>query len=198
MTKLNQKGEPIDDSTSNPDGDEVEDEDELDFLTEEEQEKKRLQAEEDKKALEIYNKRVGKEYKSWDDVKKSERQRDIDFAKNPPKKEDPKPEPNEVKKDFTVSERLLKLENKDYGESVMAGIISEIKSDHPDKDPLQVWESYEFYRKEAKARAEVEAKKERIKNPSGNGGENKKEDATSDYYMDPNRLPPGFKFTPKK
>lgn len=162
MPELNPKEGEQDpqDPNLNPQGDEdIKDED-LDYADD-------LEQELEKDALEIFNKKVGKNYKSWEDVAKSENQRDIEFAQRPPKKDDPKPQTEES--DFTVSERLLKLENKELG-SVMVDIIAEIKRDHPGKDPLKVWEASEFYKNEANARAEKKRAEERISNPTGVGG----------------------------
>lgn len=156
MTDSNpEKGELDLKDDLNPEGDEdIKDED-LDFLDEDQ--------DEEKTALDIFNKKVGKKYKSWDDVAKSERQRDKEFAQKPQPK---KPE-NVVPQNYKTSERLLTIK---HPESEY--ILDRIKKEHPNEDPFDVWENSEFYRNEASALAEKKRSEERISNPTGaDGGE---------------------------
>jgi len=65
----------------------LDEEDEFEVEEDEEEQPKELSDEEKEKiALEVHNKKTGKNYKSWEDVAKSEKERDIAFAQNPPEK----------------------------------------------------------------------------------------------------------------
>jgi len=179
MTDLNQdedieKDEPLEGES-----------DDLNFLDEEKETQKPLE-EQDATALEIFNKKVGKSYKSWDDVSKSEKQRDIDFAK----KGNEKPL---VEKPMSseISERLLRVEQPES-----KFMIDEIKKDHPGEDPYKYWNSSEYYRKEAKARAEAEENKKRIANPSGNSEGQPVKDPMSQKFM--KNFPPAIEKAMKR
>jgi hypothetical protein len=180
MEELNQQEDELKDSLT-PEED-LEDDD-LDFLDEEPKKEPEESQEPDgsQKALELLNtelkkRGLDKNYKSWDDVAKSEKQRDIDFAKKgmEQKKEDKK----EDALPSNLSERLLRVEQPDS-----QFIIDEIKKDHPGKDPYEIWNGSEYYRKEAAVRAENERNKTRITNPSGNSEEQKKVDEMSQKFM---------------
>jgi len=133
-------------------------------------------------ALKIYNaelkkRGLNKNYKSWDDVAKSEKQRDIDFAKKGMEKA------NTVVKEVEViptnlSERLLKVE---HPESQF--VIDEIKKDNPGKDPYEIWNKSSYYQKEAEFRATNERNKQRIANPSGNSEGKGEVDEMSQKFM---------------
>jgi hypothetical protein len=180
MEELNQQEDELKDSlTPNEDSED----DDLDFLDEEPKKEPEESQEPDgsQKALELLNtelkkRGLDKNYKSWDDVAKSEKQRDIDFAKKgmEQKKEDKK----EDALPSNLSERLLRVEQPDS-----QFIIDEIKKDHPGKDPYEIWNGSEYYRKEAAVRAENERNKTRITNPSGNSEEQKKVDEMSQKFM---------------
>lgn len=180
MEELNQQEDELKDSlTPNEDSED----DDLDFLDEEPKKEPEESQEPDgsQKALELLNtelkkRGLDKNYKSWDDVAKSEKQRDIDFAKKgmEQKKEDKK----EDVLPSNLSERLLRVEQPDS-----QFIIDEIKKDHPGKDPYEIWNGSEYYRKEAAVRAENERNKTRITNPSGNSEEQKKVDEMSQKFM---------------
>jgi hypothetical protein len=179
MEELNQQEDELKDSLT-PEED-LEDDD-LDFLDEEPKKEPEESQEPDgsKKALDIYNaelkkRGLNKNYKSWDDVAKSEKQRDIDFAKKGMEK---KEEKKEEALPSNLSERLLRVEQPDS-----QFIIDEIKKDHPGRDPYEIWNSSEYYRKEAAVRAENERNKTRITNPSGNSEEQKKGDEMSQKFM---------------
>jgi hypothetical protein len=207
--KLNPSEEELDKSL-NPDEEDFEDE-ELEFLdedeedSEEEPEKDKSEDEEPKTALEILNaefKKAGlnKNYKSWDDVIKSEKQRDTEFAQG--KKPMEPVEKNEEEQEIVpaqpvsnMSERVLKLE---HPESVH--VLEEIKRDHPKGDVLAIYESSEYYKKEATVREENEQAKRRITSPSGGveGDGGKPANDTESFFMNEDNLPPGFGFLPKK
>ena len=159
--------------------------DDLNFLDEEKEETQKPQEEQDATALEIFNKKVGKSYKSWEDVSKSEKQRDIDFAKKGIEKTVEKPMSSEI------SERLLRVEQPES-----KFMIDEIKKDHPGEDPYKYWNSSEYYRKEAKARAEAEENKKRIANPSGNSDGQPARDPMSQKFM--RNFPPAIEKAMKK
>lgn len=100
-------------------------------------------------ALEAYNEKVGKKYKSWEDVAKSEKQRDKDFAQKGKEKE--KIQESESPSEFKYPERLLKLENENS-----QYVLNEIReiAKKTNTDPLDVWEKYSWIRNEADVRAE--------------------------------------------
>lgn len=176
---LNQEEDNIEVET--PEGESDED---LSFLDEEKKKVKTPKPEEqDATALEIFNKKVGKNYKSWEDVAKSEKQRDIDFAQ--------KGKQVAPQLDINLSERLLRVEKPES-----QYIIEEIKKDHPGKDPYEIWEKSEYYRKEAKIRAEKEENKKRIGNPSGNPEGQPQEDPMSKKFM--KNFPPGVEAAIKR
>lgn len=158
--------------------------DDLKFLDELETEPEESQEPDgSEEALKIYNaelkkRGLNKNYKSWDDVAKSEKQRDIDFAKKG--MENAKPV---VVKEVEViptnlSERLLKVE---HPESQF--VIDEIKKDNPGKDPYEVWTNSSYYQKEAEFRATNERNKQRIANPSGNSEGKGEVDEMSQKFM---------------
>jgi hypothetical protein len=161
-----------------------------------------------KASLEAYNAEMRKRgfnynFKSWDDVAKSNKQAAIAFAKNgmenqpvdptvTPKPEDVTPvapvapvAPAPEQVPSNLSERLLKVE---HPESVF--IIDEIKRDHPGKDPLTVYETSSYYQKEAVVRAETERNKQRISNPSGNTEGQPEVNETEDKFI--GNLPASF------
>jgi len=181
------------DSKLTPEEDSDED---LKFLDELDEEPEDSEEEPDgsEKALEQFNtelkkRGLNKNYKSWDDVAKSEKQRDIDFAKKGmDKKEEVIEKKEEVveKLPSNLSERLLRVEKPES-----AFILDEIKKDHPGKDVLEVYESSEYYQKEALVRAENERNKQRIANPSGNTEGQPEVDETEQKFM--NNLPNKYK-----
>ena len=198
MDELNPKEDEVLDPLNPKEDSEDEDLKFLDELEEEPDESK--EPEGSKEALEIFNeelKRRGlnKNYKSWDDVAKSEKQRDIAFAKKgmeEPKKEPKKEELSSNPSDrLLISELQLKIDNPDS-----KYIIDDIKKEHPGKDPYEIWNSSEYYKKEAAIRAENERNKERIANPSNNSEGKPKEDAMSKKFM--KNFPPGFDQAIKK
>jgi hypothetical protein len=135
-------------------------------------------------ALKVYNaelkkRGLNKNYKSWDDVAKSEKQRDIDFAKKGMEKSNVviKKEVVEVMP-TNLSERLLLVEKPDS-----KFVIDEIKKDNPGKDPYEVWNKSSYYPKEAEFRAKNERNKQRISNPSGNSEGKGEVDEMSQKFM---------------
>ena len=186
-------------NSSNPAGD-SEDED-LDFLDEIENEPDESQEPEgSEKALKVFNEELkkrglNKNYKSWDDVAKSEKQRDIAFAKKgmeEPKKELKKEElSSNPSERLLISELQLKIDSPDS-----KYILDDIKKEHPGKDPYEIWNSSEYYKKEAAIRAENERNKERIANPSNNSEGKPEEDGMSKKFM--KNFPPGFEQAMKK
>jgi hypothetical protein len=179
---LNQE-EDIKDETSEGESDE-----DLSFLDEEEKESPKdaqpQKGEQDASALEIFNKKVGKNYKSWEDVAKSEKQRDIEFAQKGKEK------PEKVV-DVNLSERLLRVEKPES-----QFVIDEIKKDNPGQDPYEIWNKSEYYQKESLVRAEKERNKERISNPSGNPEGQPKKDPMSEKFK--KNFPPGVEAAMKK
>jgi hypothetical protein len=157
--------------------------DDLKFLDELEPDSKESNESQDsEEALKVYNEELkkrglNKNYKSWDDVAKSEKQRDIDFAKKGMEKAKEEPKKEEVLPS-NLSERLLKVEqaNSKY-------VIDDIKKDFPGQDPYEIWNKFEVYRKEADVRAENERNKQRIANPSGNSEGKQEVDAMSQKFM---------------
>ena len=185
MEELNQKENEIKDSLTPEEDSEDED---LKFLDELEKESEESDESDDSaEALKVYNaelqkRGLNKNYKSWDDVAKSEKQRDIDFAKKGMEKAKEEPKKEEVISN--PSDRLLISELKlkvDVPESKY--VIDDIKKEHPDKDLYEIWNSSEYYKKEAAIRAENERNKSRITNPSVNSEEQKKDDEMSKKFM---------------
>jgi hypothetical protein len=180
---LNPEGDEPKDSL-NPEEEEPGDDDlELDF---EDPEDEPLFEEEPKDkpidALAAYNAEMQKRglnynFKSWDDVAKSAKQIAAKFAKKG--MDEIKPDPVEEPKKaevaavipMDISERLLKVEQP---ESVF--VIEQIKKDHPNKDVYEIWNSSEYYRKEAMVRSENERAKSRVTPPDGSPEGEPKED----------------------
>ena len=174
--------------------------DDLNFLEELEKEPEESKEPDGSDALKAYNaemqkRGLNKNYKSWDDVAKSEKQRDIDFAKKGMEEAKPKVEPqNEVvveKLPLNISERLLKVEQPDS-----QFVIDDIKKEFPDKDPYDIWNKFESYRKEAAIRSENERNKSRIANPSGNTEGKSEVDEVEQKFI--NNLPERFKLKKSK
>jgi len=184
MEELNQQEDELKDSlTPNEDSED----DDLDFLDEEPKKEPEESQEPDgsQKALELLNtelkkRGLDKNYKSWDDVAKSEKQRDIDFAKKGMEKQNEKLKEEVISNpdSLLIKELQLKI---DAPESKF--VIDEIKKEHPGKDPYEIWNSSEYYKREAAVRAENERNKTRITNPSGNSEEQKKVDEMSQKFM---------------
>jgi len=128
-----------------------------------------LENEASKKALDAYNKRVGKDYKSWDDVAKAEKEHDKKFADDGRKQDKDKKADDGSKPKSSPSvateERLLKLENPD---AVL--VMDELKADAKStgKTILELWDSATYYKREAKSRAEAKAEEEKAKGNIGN------------------------------
>lgn len=146
------------------DSDEDEDDDEEEDSDEEDDDEEELDEETSKKSLAAYNKRVGKDYKSWDDVAKSEKERDKAIAD---KGRQPQKEANGSKPKTPVSateERLLKLEDPN-----VVHVMDELKEDAKasGKTVLELWDKSSYYKKEAKARAEAKAEEEKNKENVG-------------------------------
>lgn len=176
MTELNQDEK---DETLNQNEDSDED---LDFLDESEEESEE-KTDDSGDPLNILNEELrkrglNKNYKSWDDVAKSEKQRDIDFAKKgmEEKKKEETPVSN-LSDNLLIKELQLKLDEPDS-----KYVIDDIKTEHPNKDPYEIWKSSEYYKKEAAIRAENERNKLRVQNPSGNSEENKKQNEMSEKF----------------
>jgi hypothetical protein len=191
MEDLNPKEDEVIDP-SNPEG-ESENED-LEFLDEDfedETEEPKKPADSDD-ALAVYNEELkkrglNKNYKSWDDVATHEKAIDTHFAKKGMDKViEPKKEDAPVVLNPQMSERLLKLEEPDS-----KFVIDEIKKNHPDADPYEVWNSSEYYKKEASARAETERNKQRIANPAGNTEGQPEVDEIEQKFI--NNLPSKYK-----
>lgn len=177
-------------------GDEVEDE--LDFELEDDKEDFEDDEDDDKQESEIdlINKATGKKF-SKEALIEYIKKVDKDYAQKKVAKVVEAPQTDKPVTDVTMSERLLKLE-----QPASKFVIDEIKRDHPGKDPYAVWEQSEYYRNEASTREAKENAKKRVGNPSGrvgDDGEGKTEaEKIEDKFMDPNTLPPGFKFNKTK
>lgn len=153
----------FDDDDSDDEEDDEEEEDDGDDEEEEEDEDD-LDDEASKKSLAAYNKRVGKDYKSWDDVAKSEKERDKALAEGGRQR---KKEAGDSKLKTPVSateERLLKLEDPN---AVL--VLDELKEDAKSsgKSILELWDKSSYYKKEAKARADAKAEEEKSKKDIG-------------------------------
>lgn len=200
----------------NPDGDEIvidplnqeeeeSEEEDLEFLDEDfeesDEEPEKSDEEEDKpdNSLEAYNAEMKKRglnynFKSWDDVAKTNKSLQDAIAKKgmEEKKEEvivEAPKETVVTPVTTVpniSERLLKVEQP---ESVF--VLEDIKRDHPGKDVYDVWNSSEYYKREALVRAETERNKTRISNPSGGSEEKPEVDEVEQKFV--NNLPDKYK-----
>jgi len=123
-------------------------------------------------ALAEYNKRVGKNYKSWDDVAKREKEADKAFAKGEHKKESEKREEKPVRYDDEVVEELL-LTKHPEAEHVLDDLREEAK--RQGKSVLKLFRDSKYYQGEAKAIAEAkkveDGAKSKIGLPSsGTGG----------------------------
>lgn len=124
-------------------------------------------------ALQEYNKRVGKNYKSWDDVGKREKEADIAFAQGKGKVEKkPAPKPKTSSIDTEVVEELL-LTKHPEAEHVMDDLreTAELKG----VSILKLFRESKYFQGEAKALADAkkveEEAKDQISNPSsGTGG----------------------------
>lgn len=161
-----------------------------------------------KAALEAYNaemkaRGLNYNFKSWDDVYKSNKTaQDIISKKGmennqpttpvvtPENQPNPTTPPTPVVQPANMSERLLRVEHPDA-----VHVLEDIKRDHPGKDVYEIWEKSQFYQKEAKVRAEAEAAKLRVSHPSGGGEGVPETDQMSEKFM--KNLPPGFSFKKK-
>lgn len=125
-------------------------------------------------ALQEYNKRVGKNYKSWDDVAKREKEADKAFAKGEHKKEE-KTVPQSV--DNEIVEELL-LTKHPEAEFVM----DELKkvAEQTGKSILKLFRESKYFQGEAKALADAkkseEEAKSKIKAPSNGTSSSSKMD----------------------
>ena len=143
---------------------------------------------------ELKKRGLNKNYKSWDDVAKSEKQRDIDFAKKGMEKVEPVIEKKEVETEkvpINLSERLLLVEKPDS-----QFVMDDIKKEFPDKDPYEIWNKFESYRREAAIRAENERNKSRIANPSGGTEGAPDVDPVEQKFIE--NLPKGFQLKKSK
>jgi hypothetical protein len=86
---------------------------------------------------------------------------------------------------------LLKVEQPDS-----QFVIDEIKKEFPDKDPYEVWNSSEYFKKEAAIRAENERNKSRIANPSGGTEGAPDVDPVEQKFIE--NLPKGFQLKKSK
>jgi len=146
-------------------------------------------------ALAAYNKRVGKNYKSWDDVAKRDKDIDVAFAKKEiptpkkpqtPIKEEPKGLPT------NLDERLLRAE-----EPTSKYVMEKMKAvaEKTGQTLDEIWnDDTGYFRGIATSMAEKEKAKSRLGVPSGAGGEEevKKKDEMSKKFMDKYPLPPGI------
>lgn len=204
---LNPEGDEIVKDQLNPEEEESEEED-LEFLDEDfeesDEEPEKSDEEEDKPdeaidSLAAYNAEMKKRglnynFKSWDDVYKSNKAAADAISKKgmEEKKEEvvvEAPKETVVTPVTTVpniSERLLKVEQP---ESVF--VLEDIKRDHPGKDVYDVWNSSEYYKREALVRAETERNKTRISTPSGGSEEKPEVDEVEQKFV--NNLPDKYK-----
>lgn len=199
---LNPEGDEIVIDPLNPEEEESEEED-LEFLDEDfeesDEEPEKSDEEEDKPiedSLEAYNAEMKKRglnynFKSWDDVYKSNKAAADAISKKgmEEKKEEvivEAPKETPVVTVPNISERLLKVEQP---ESVF--VLDDIKRDHPGKDVYEVWDSSEYYKKEALVRAETERNKTRISTPSGGSEEKPEVDEVEQKFV--NNLPDKYK-----
>lgn len=215
---LNPKGDESND-TLNPDEKEsLDGKDDLELLDFEEpnnpdnKDDGKPTEEERQKALDAYNaemraRGLNYNFKSWEDVYKSNKNaQDIISKKGmennqnnqpntpvvTPENNQPNPTTPEapVAQPSNVSERLLRVEQPEA-----QYVLEDIKRDHPGKDVYEVWNSSQYYQREAKVRAEAEAAKLRVSHPSGGGEGEPEKDEMSDKFM--KNLPPGFSFKKK-
>jgi hypothetical protein len=177
-------------------GDEVEDED---FDLEDDKDEFEDDEDDDKQESEIdlINKATGKKF-TQEQLIQYIKKVDKDYAQKKVTNVVEKPQTDKpVTANVTMSERLLKLE-----QPASKFVIDEIKRDHPGKDPYAVWEQSEYYRNEASIREAKENAKKRVGNPSDrvgdDGGEKTEAEKMEDKFMDPSKLPPGFKFNKTK
>ncbi len=149
-------------------------EDKEDESDDEEEDDDKLDDEASMRALSAYNKRVGKDYKSWDDVAKSEKERDKAISDRG-RQQHKEAGNSKLKTPVSATEeRLLKLEDPS-----VVHVLDELKEDAKasGKSVLELWDKSSYYKKEAKARAEAKAEEEKNKNnvsspsrKSGDGG----------------------------
>lgn len=136
--------------------------------------------------IEAYNEKTGKQYKSWDDVAKSERERDKAFAQKGQQQK------KEVKQDFpssTLEERILKLEKPE-----LASVLDELKADAQatGKSILELAE-VPYYQKKAQSISESKDNMGKVSSPSGDIQHEKKEtdlEVISKKFS--SRMPNGF------
>ncbi len=109
--------------------------------------------------IEAYNEKTGKQYKSWDDVAKSERERDIAFAQKGQGKEK---EVKQVTPSETLEERILRLEKPE-----LISVMDELKQDAKaaGKSILELAE-VPYYQKKAQSISDSEKNMSKISKPS--------------------------------
>lgn len=118
--KLNQQEEELDDLN-------LFDEDEIEVEEDDDERPELSDEEKERIALEVHNRKTGKSYKSWDDVAKSEKERDRMFAQNPQNKKPentPTPQAQPVEKLEIKSQTL----DADVVEEVMLIRFPELES----------------------------------------------------------------------
>jgi hypothetical protein len=136
-------------------------------------------------ALDIHNKKTGKNFKSWDDVAKSVKEADKAFAQNPQKKkpeETPAPQAQPVKKpevkpqtlDANVVKQVMFLSFPEL--RTAPETLSELKEAAELKgvSELSLYESNQYLQNKAKAESNIQTEtdknKGRIAKPSGSDG----------------------------
>lgn len=110
-------------------------------------------------ALKVYNERVGKSYKSWDDVTKREKEADKAFAKGIHKKEDKKETVTESVNDEVIEELLLTKHPE------AENVLDELKdvAKQTGKSVLKLYRESRYFQGEAKTLADEKKQKEEIK-----------------------------------
>lgn len=118
---------------------------------------------EDDDVLSYIQKETNKVFKTKEDLVKTLKQMDVDFAqgKVTPKKEEPKTEvkPSQTT-DVSLSERLMLIEKPES-----KTVIEDIKRDHPGQDPYVVYNNSQFYQSEANVRFAKEEASKRMQTP---------------------------------
>jgi hypothetical protein len=141
-------------------------------------------------ALAEYNKKVGKDYKSWDDVTKREKEVDKAFARGEHKKEEPKK--TESINDEVVEELLLSKHPE------AEHILDDLKETAKLKgvSVLKLYRESKYYQGEAKSISDAkkveEENKSKIKSPS-NGTPPPKSDILATKPEDVSKLKPSEK-----
>lgn len=166
----------------------------------EEQPKELSEAEKEKIALEVHNAKTGKNYKSWEDVAKSERERDIAFAQTPPEKK-PKAKTAQPAQpvahatstlDAEVVEEVMLIRYPELAAAPETRVELKELAELKGVSELSLYKQSTYFQNKAKTESESsndeERNKERILKPSVPDGGTKKVIATKEDVRIANKM----------